>query len=446
MEVLGRQRLLQLLPGQPLEVLEPEAVALEVRLAGHDAALEEEGLYAALRLGAVLGEDGLVDEVRDGDAADDPGVHVDARRVVERPPGSLWSWVSTYSPDNVRSDLGERGWEGHPYLVQRLVRRDGGSRELPPPLLPHNNQIKRPLKLPIQPPHIALLVRLRHPLYRPLDRHPLINRDLLRIITNPRHRVLQNRLPQRLGARELVPDPQLVVPRAGRPTVVLPDLARHDAVALLELKGPIELRRGVALEEGGLREGERQPLVEPLLVEVEGVLEGRLRPREQRGAREDHARLDEVPRGAVGRGRRRRGRCFRGGGGVGPERGGVSSYRALRYESGRRCGIQLDTLLVGEKGTGGPIEAANVHLDAVIKALWPLLDAAILAVCPRFASSFRRQGICVAGAAAAHGSTMQEFLAFAMRGTFFLEPGTYPGSLDPFSASGTRPSSLTLSH
>ena len=99
LEVGGRQLLLELLPGEPLEVGVAELVAGEVGLAGHDAALEEEGLLAP---GGSAGGGGSRggrrrrggrgggrrrgrgrDEVGYGDAAYDPGVHVDACRLVE---------------------------------------------------------------------------------------------------------------------------------------------------------------------------------------------------------------------------------------------------------------------------------------------------------------------------------------------------------------------------
>lgn len=80
--ILRRQLRLQLLPRQPLEVCVSKGVALEVGLASHDPALEEEGLAALLLDLAGGAEDGLLHEVGDGDAADEPGVHVDAGSLV----------------------------------------------------------------------------------------------------------------------------------------------------------------------------------------------------------------------------------------------------------------------------------------------------------------------------------------------------------------------------
>lgn len=89
LEVRRRELLLQLLPREPLEVCVPKRVPLEVGLAGHDAALDEEGLLAALLDGAIWALGGLVDDVGDGDAADDPGVHVGAGGLGEHSLGGL---------------------------------------------------------------------------------------------------------------------------------------------------------------------------------------------------------------------------------------------------------------------------------------------------------------------------------------------------------------------
>lgn len=88
-EVGRGQLLFELLARQPLEVGVAEGVARDVGLAGHDAAAEEEGLAAVLLDGAILGAGGLVDEVGDGDAANDPGVHVDTGGLFKDTLGSL---------------------------------------------------------------------------------------------------------------------------------------------------------------------------------------------------------------------------------------------------------------------------------------------------------------------------------------------------------------------
>ena len=90
MEILSGQQLFQLLARQPLELGIAEGITLDVRLASHDAALEEKRLLAALRDGSVGGEGGLLDDVGDGDAADDPGVHVDASGLIEGSLGGLF--------------------------------------------------------------------------------------------------------------------------------------------------------------------------------------------------------------------------------------------------------------------------------------------------------------------------------------------------------------------
>lgn len=83
MEILRFELLLQLVTRQPLEIRIAKGVALEVCLAGHDAALEEEGLLSLRGDGAVLAYYGVDDDVGDGDPADDPGVHVDSGGLVE---------------------------------------------------------------------------------------------------------------------------------------------------------------------------------------------------------------------------------------------------------------------------------------------------------------------------------------------------------------------------
>lgn len=89
MEILGLEFLLELLTRQPLEIRIAKGVSLEVCLAGHDAALEEEGLLAWRGDGAVLAYYGVDDDVGNGDSADDPCVHVDSGGLVEDSLGGL---------------------------------------------------------------------------------------------------------------------------------------------------------------------------------------------------------------------------------------------------------------------------------------------------------------------------------------------------------------------
>ena len=89
LEILGRQLLLEFLPRQPLEVGVAKGVVLEVGLAGHDAALEEKGLFPLLLDGSISFLDGLLDKVCHGDTADDPGVHVDTGGLIKYPLGAL---------------------------------------------------------------------------------------------------------------------------------------------------------------------------------------------------------------------------------------------------------------------------------------------------------------------------------------------------------------------
>lgn len=77
-KVPAMNMLLDLLLGQPLEVLQPKDVAFQVRLAGQDAAFEEEDLLPGLGDARVGLDEGLSDEVADGNVPDDPRVHVNA--------------------------------------------------------------------------------------------------------------------------------------------------------------------------------------------------------------------------------------------------------------------------------------------------------------------------------------------------------------------------------
>lgn len=84
--------LLNLLLGQPLEVDDVLDVAIDLGLAGHDAALEEEGLLAeqlGAGLGVVEGTVAVVDVVADGVVSDHPLVHIGAGGLEEGAFGSL---------------------------------------------------------------------------------------------------------------------------------------------------------------------------------------------------------------------------------------------------------------------------------------------------------------------------------------------------------------------
>lgn len=81
--ILWRHHLLDLVLGQPLEVLDAELVALQIGLASHDAGfheerpLAEELLAGCFRVGFDLGWRDGEGVVADGRVANDPGVHVD---------------------------------------------------------------------------------------------------------------------------------------------------------------------------------------------------------------------------------------------------------------------------------------------------------------------------------------------------------------------------------
>lgn len=85
-EVLGQDQRLNLILGQPLEVLETLVVGLEISLAGHDAAFHEESLLAQKLDSSLLIHLGLpvvVNVVANRVVADHPGVHVDTSRLGE---------------------------------------------------------------------------------------------------------------------------------------------------------------------------------------------------------------------------------------------------------------------------------------------------------------------------------------------------------------------------
>lgn len=85
---------LDLVLGQPLEVDDVLDVSVQFGLAGHDAALGEEGLLAkqlGSRLGVVEGTAAVIDVVADGVVPDHPLVQVWANRFEERAFGGLMS-------------------------------------------------------------------------------------------------------------------------------------------------------------------------------------------------------------------------------------------------------------------------------------------------------------------------------------------------------------------
>lgn len=79
--------MLNLVLGQPLEVLQSQLVVREISLAGHDAALHEERLLAGEFLARLILPRGLeyVRVMANGMVADEPGVHVDAGGLLECP-------------------------------------------------------------------------------------------------------------------------------------------------------------------------------------------------------------------------------------------------------------------------------------------------------------------------------------------------------------------------
>lgn len=240
--------------------------------------------------------------------------------------------------------------------MQVLVRLHIPAGKLPAPLLPLDDKVNRPIHLAIQPLRVALLVSLGAPGRRPLDRDTVVVIDPLAILADPHLGIGEQHVHQRLGAARLLPQRRLVVPRVRRAAAVAAQLARHAAAALAHLEAPVQVCGRVALEEELLAEGRGEPLVEPLLVQVEGALKGRRRAREQGRAREDDARLDAVllrrvalPLERSGRG----GDGLRAGGGdeAGLDGGGGRVERALAVQA-----LGADSWVAwtrrGEKGDG----------------------------------------------------------------------------------------------
>lgn len=156
----------------------------------------------------------------------------------------------------------------------KILRRSNIiGRELPP-VPPLDDQIQRLLQLPIQPPHVILLVCLRLPLHRRLNSHNVLVRNHLRIIAHPRLRILE----QPPHNARLVTQPiahfQLVVPRLRVLALVHAQFLGDGALALAHFEVPVEAARRVRLEVYVGDEGRVEALFEALLVEEEGVLEG----------------------------------------------------------------------------------------------------------------------------------------------------------------------------
>lgn len=184
--------------------------------------------------------------------------------------------------------------------MQTLIRGNHARRKHPLGLLPFllrlllDHQIERPIQRAIQPLDIILLVRLRPSRHRLLHRHAVLGGDLLAVLRHPHLRIGQQLLHHLRPRRGLRGHQQLVVPRHAAARVVPANVLGGNAVALVQLDAPVQIGRGVLLEVKVLAEGGGQPLVEPLLVEVEGFFKGRQLAGEQGRASEDHAGLDAV--------------------------------------------------------------------------------------------------------------------------------------------------------
>lgn len=187
--------------------------------------------------------------------------------------------------------------------MKRLLSRNQARGELPLGTLALallDDEIKSLVQLAIQSPHIILLIRLGPPRHRSLHGDPVLIRQDLTIITNPLLGIQQQLLHNSLGVARRAAHQHLIVPRHSSMGVIPPDILSGDTATFLQLDLPVQLGRRVFLEIHGRSEPRLQPLVEPLLVEVERRLEGRGQLGQERGAGEDNSRLDAVARGRGG--------------------------------------------------------------------------------------------------------------------------------------------------
>lgn len=199
---------------------------------------------------------------------------------------------------------GRKDKKRHTYLVQTFVCRNHARGKHPLRLLLSaaldvlhlllHHKIKRLIQRPIQPLHIPLLIRLRPSRHRLLDGNPILSGDLLTIFRHSHLRISNQLLHHLFPAGRMRAHQHLVVPRHPAARVIPTNVLGGHAVALLQLDAPVQVRGRVLLEVEVLAEGRRQPLVEPLLVEVEGFFKGGQVARQERGARQDHAGLDAV--------------------------------------------------------------------------------------------------------------------------------------------------------
>lgn len=187
--------------------------------------------------------------------------------------------------------------------MEILICSDKGARESPLAVLALHDQVQRPIHGAVQPPDITRPISLGHTVLRPLNRHPVLLGNNLRIVTDTHLRVLEQRIVQSLGLAQRIADLDLVIPRPGRLAVIHAELLRDRAFPVLDFEVPVEQRGGVGLEVHGRDEGHAGALVETLLVEVERRLERSGFRRQERRTRQDDARLDAVMlfRGALGR-------------------------------------------------------------------------------------------------------------------------------------------------
>ena len=186
--------------------------------------------------------------------------------------------------------------------MQSLTRQHVRAGEPPRPVFPLHDQVQRTVQLAIQPPRVPLLVLLRPPRSRRLDRHPLRLRDLFAVLADADLGVEHQRAAHALLVRQLRANTLLVVEQLAAVRAVYADVLGGRAAPLGQLDGPVERDRRVLLEVRLAAEWRAEPFVEPFLVEEECRFERQQWPREQRRACEDDARLELMRRLRQGNG------------------------------------------------------------------------------------------------------------------------------------------------
>lgn len=190
------------------------------------------------------------------------------------------------------------------HLVEVLSRWDDVGGEAPA-IFALDNKVQGALQLAIQPPHVTLPVRLGLAPSRQLDGSNVLAGDELGILADAHLCILQEALDDALLAAEGVTNLELILPSRGALAMVHTQLLGDGALALGNLEIPFHAAGRVGLEVDARDEGTVEALLQTLLVEEEGRLEGVEASREEGRPGEDESRPNVVRGGGVG-GKRRR--------------------------------------------------------------------------------------------------------------------------------------------